>query len=287
MAYGNSKWSDVSSLIDNIHEDALFVLRTYNRVVRTVKIFNDSAGFQPRDVNRYGQANVREVAEYEDVVSTAFNPAALATLTPARHADTFLLTDQRVASDRENVREDGAMELGMSFAKYVDDLVCDDFASLTGGTIGSAGGTILFSDLIKARAILENLSVPGPYYATLHPYQISALMVDSLTNNSGELINAPQFQDDLLTETFFNVRGFSDIIVVSSPSVNVDASDDADGAMYGRLALAYDERKGFEIEPQRDASREAFEMNARMWFAHGVYDAGRGIRLIGDAATPS
>lgn len=45
------------------------------------------------------------------------------------------------------------------------------------------------------------------------------------------------------------------VTFVVSPNLAV-ADDNATGAMYSPLALAYDERRPFNLRPQRDESRE-------------------------------
>jgi len=285
MATGPSRWADISSLVDNIHEDALFTLRALNVLGPTVRAFNDDGGFNPRDVTQYGPANVRQAAEAEDVTPTAFNPSALTTLTPARYVDQFLLTDQRVASDRQNVQVDAALELGAAFAANVDTNLATHFSSLTGGTIGSAGGTIGWDDIFNARAILHAGGVPGPYYCALHPYQWRYLVNDAVVAGNS-IVNAPQFQDALVS-TYFTATIIGGVTFAISGHIAVDGSDDAIGAMYSPVALALDIRRPFNIRPERDESREAFELNASMWYAHGVWDAARGVQLVGDASAPS
>lgn len=285
MATGLTRYADIASITNDIYEGALFTLRTQNLLVRTVTVFRDSSGMAPRKVSEYAASNPREVAEGEDVTPTQFDRTLLATLTPARHADMFLLTDQRVRSDSQNVRLDAALELGSSFAYNVDENIASAFGDLTGGTIGTAGGTITWTDLISARSMLQALKVPGPYWAVLHPYQWAALVTSALATGAS-ITNAPGFQDALVS-SFFVSNILGGVRFVISPAVKVDANGDAVGAMYSSLALAYDERLPFNIRPQRDESREATELNASMWYAYGVWSPKRGIKLVGDASTPS
>lgn len=285
MTIGQTKWSDITSITNDIYEGALFTLRQQNVLVRTVSVFRDTAGMQPRKVTEYGTANPRAVPEGDDVAATKFDRTLKTTLTPASYADMFLLTDQRIATDGQNVRADGALELGAAFAQDVDEKIAGAFSSLTGGTIGSAGGTITWAKLIAARSLMQGLKVPGPYWCVLHPYQWNHL-VQSAVATGTEIANAPNFQDALLN-TYFVSSLLGGVFFAITPSITVDSSDDAVGAMYSPMALAYDERKAFMIEPERDASRQATELNASMWYAYGGWAAERGIQLVGDASTPS
>ena len=285
MTAGQTRWADITTLVNDIFEGALFTLRAQNLLVRTVTVFNDNMGMAPRKNSTYGAANVREVGEGEDMTPTKFTRTALSTLTPARFGDQFFLSDERVNTDNQNVRADAALELGAAFGTYVDTQIATNYSSLTGGTIGSAGGTITWADLVSARAMMHALKVPGPYYCSLHPYQWMYLVKSAITSGS-EIANAPGFQDNTASN-YFVATLLGGVIFVVTPAIAVDASDDATGAMYSPLALAYDERTAFALEPERDASRQGWELNATLRFAHGTWAPTRGVQLIGDASTPS
>lgn len=283
MTTGLSSFSDISSLVADIHAGALFTLREQNVLVRTVRVYRDQMGMQPRKISRYNAANVRQASEGDDVTATQFTPSNLATLTPARYVDQFLLSDQRVASDFNNVRADAAVELGAAFAQYVDEQIATNFGSLNAGTVGAAGSALTWASVMNARALLQAAQVPGPYYCALHPYQWLDLVASAAVTGA-ELTNAPQFQDALIS-TYFVSTIVGGVTFVVTSAIEPSGSD-ATGAMYNPWALVYDERKPFTLEPQRDASREATELNASLWFAHGVGDAGRGVQIISDVTAP-
>lgn len=286
MTVGSTRYADVSTLINDIHEGALFAARQQNLLVPTVNVFTDTMGMNPRKSSVYGTLGVREIAEGEDRAATKFDRTALSTLTPSSYGDMVLLTDQRIATDNQNVRADTAMEMAAAVGQAVDEDIADDFSSLTGGTIGSAGGTILWSSIVAARALAHGLKIPGPYWCVLHPYQWNHMLQAALTDTTAQVTNAPIFQDRLVSNYFMSTL-FNDVFFVITPSVNIDSSADATGAFYNRQALAYDERRGFYIEPERDASRSAWELNYGLWYATGAWRPAFGIQLIGDATTPS
>jgi hypothetical protein len=290
MTTGYTLRSGVSSVdLDNVHQAALFQLRETNLLARTVRVFNDNGTFNPRDISRYNAANPREAGDGEDVTPTQFNRTNLATLTPIRVADQFLISDPRVASDRENVLADAAMELGDSFAEKVDTDIATLFDDVTGGTIGSAGGTITWSNLFSARAILHGSKVKGPYWCALHPYQWKHLLDATIGSvaASAVIVNAPEFNDTLVRDFYLQIPMLGGVTFVISANIAVDASDDAIGCMYAPMAMALDVRLPFTIAPERDESRQATELNANMWYAFNTWDAVRGVQLIGDATTPS
>lgn len=285
MATGQSLYSDISSLVNTIREGALFTLRQQNLLVPTVSVFRDTMGMNPRNVSRYGTANVRSLGEGDDVTPTQFSRTSLTTLTPARYADQFFISDQRVMSDDQTVRADAALELGAAFAQDVDVNIATNFGSLTAGTVGSAGSALTWSNIMSARAILQAKKVPGPYYCALHPYGWLDL-VNAATTSGNAIMDAPNFRDSMVNSYFVSTI-IGGVTFVVTPSIAIDGSDDATGAMYAPLAIAYDERRAFNIRPERDESREGIELNASLWYAHGVWDATRGVQIIHDAATPS
>lgn len=279
MATGSSKYSDVSSLINDIYEGAYFTLRTNNRLVRTVSVLNGS-GMAPRKATLNASSNPREVSEGDDVTPTQFNKTLLATLTPARHADQFLITDQRIETDSDNVRQDASMELGGGFAEYVDTKIATLFTSLTGGSVGAGGSALTWANIFQARTLLEVNKVPGPYYCALNPYGWYDLVNSALTAGN-ELKEANIFQDALVN-TYFTSTIVGGVTFVVTPDIAINTNV-AIGAMYSPMAIAYDERKAFNIRPQRDESREAWELNASLWFGYGVWRANMGVKITHDA----
>lgn len=278
MTTGISRYADISSVINPIYEGSLATLRESNLLVPTVTMFN-AQGMSPRKVTTHTSANVRSVAEGEDVTPTQFSKSVLQTLTPARYADQFLLTDEMIASDWENARAMASNELGSAFAEKVDTYIGSLFSSLTGGTVGAALGTITWSNLAAARAKLHQGKVRGPYVCVLGAGQFYYLV-----NNGGSVDSSftrAQAFNDRLVNNYFVSPVLSDVTIVVSANITGSGGGTAYGAMYAPQALAYDERQAFTIEPERDASRGAWELNASMRFAYGVWRAVAGVQLIG------
>ncbi|PJF30844.1 MAG: hypothetical protein CUN51_06570 [Candidatus Thermofonsia Clade 1 bacterium] len=279
-----SKYSDIAALIEDIYEGAYFTLRANNALVRTVTVFSENRGMAPRKATLYSAANVRPFGEGDSVTATAFNRTALSTLTPARYADQVILTDQRIATDPQDVRVDVALEMGAAFAEFVDAKIASNFADLTGGSFGALDSALTWAHVLRARALLHNAKVPAPYFCALHPYQWLRL-VESAALSGTELQQAPAFQDALVS-TYFVASLIGGVTFVVTPSIAVE-DDNAVGAMYSPLALAYDERRAFNMRPQRNEAREALELNFSLWFAHGVWRPSMGVKLIGLATLPS
>lgn len=286
MATGYSSYASVSSLITDIYEASLFTLRARSVLPATVTTFNDTMGMQPRKVTLYNDGNVRQVAEGEAVVPTAFNKTLLNTLTPARFSDNYLLTDERINTDSDGVRQDAAQDLGANFAQYVDQQIASIFDELTGGTVGAAMGTVTLGQVFAARSILQQNKVPGPYFCVLGAGQWFHLVHQGGTAVSSSFTRSDTFQDRLINN-YFTTPAMGDVTFVVSPVIQGAGGGTAYGALYAPIALAYDERTPFTIEPQRNANRQAWELNANLRFATGKWRQVCGVQIVSTDVIPS
>lgn len=285
MTVAQTQWADISSGANNIQEAAVKTLRATNVLVRTITVFQDTMAMNPRKLYTLGAANVRALAEGEDMAATQFTKTAGATLTPARYGDQFLITDERFSSDWENVRLQASTELGEATASYVDTQIGSLFPSLTGGTLWPASGTLTWSTMFAAKARLKQLKVPEPYFCTLAEGQWYGL-----ANNGGSVNNAftyaLDFNNDVIHKYYISSL-LGGVIFSTSANLSGAGGTAAVGAMYSPLAMAYDERDAFNIEPQRDASKGAWELNSNLRFAYGTWLPTRGIQLKGTDVIPT
>jgi hypothetical protein len=131
MAYGMNTASDISTYIQIIFEDALFVARDNSLMQPLVRSFNDRQGNETRKNSIYGTAIINQVAETDDLVSQTFNPSVIATLTPAEYAGQYFITDTRMESDPFGARQDATVELGVAMAQSIENNLIGNFTSLT------------------------------------------------------------------------------------------------------------------------------------------------------------
>jgi len=283
MAVGLSGVSQLASLFNNIYEDAVFVVREQNLATRLVRTYTDGRGDETRTLPAYTSVSFSSVAETEDFSApTQFSKSALSTLTPGELMAQVLLTDRRITTDPQDARNDASRELGAAGAEKVDTDIFDNFSSLTGGTVGASGTSMIWGYLFAAQSILRAGKVPGPYVAVLHPYQYHDLA--GVAAVSATVTNAPQFQDEVMTRWFVQRVAGMDIFT----SANVPTSGtDAYGAVFSRDAIAFDLRQDFRLEPERDASKRAWELNATMMYAHGVWRPTWGVQILTDITTPT
>lgn len=288
MATGETRYADNSTLIADIFEGSLLTLRWQNVLVPTVTVFNDQMGINPRKGSQRASGNLRSVAEGEDVTPTAFNKSALQTLTPAIYRDQFLLTDQDVRTDHDNIRDQAVLEMGGAVAENIDTTIAAGFTSLTGGTVGAALGTVTWQQVFAARSRLQQLKQRGPYFCVLGAGQWFHLVNNSGT--SGATTNAfsrsTEFMDRSINN-YFVAAPLADVTFVVCPNISGAAGGTAYGAMYAQIALAYDERFPFYVEPERDASRAALELNYGVEYAAGVWRPLCGVQIVSTDVIPT
>jgi len=285
MATGYSRVADLNSLYNDIYEDAVFVAKETSLATRIVRTYTNGKGDQTRTLSEYPETTPQQVDEAEDFSNpTRFDKTALATLTPYEYMSQAILTDRRAMTDPQNARNDIANGLGREMAEYIDKQILNNFSSLTGGTLGASGTSMVWGYLFAAQSILRANKVPRPYYAVLHPYQWHDIAEDVSVAGSSA-VNAPEFQDQVMREWYVsNVGGMDGIFV----SANVPTSGtDAYGAVFNPWAIAFDLRKDLTLEPERDASRRATELNLSVMFATGVWRAAYGCQIITDITTPT
>lgn len=288
MTAGTSLYTGISAIVGTIYEGALFTLRETVSIMPTVNIFGDATGMAPRVGEQYGSVTFASIAETADLTPQKFDPTALQTLTPGEFGAQVMISDQRLESDPENYAANVAFELGQAAADSVDAAIATAFASLTGGTIGSASGTLTWAKIASARAYAKGLKIPGPFWCVLHPYQWNLLVQEAVTNGGVAGQISPAISEEIMRNYFVSTL-FQDVTFVVSANVAVGTSGGTAGtaAFYNRLAIAYDQRRGLRLEPQRDASFRHTEVNATMLYASGIWAPARGITLLGTAPTPS
>jgi hypothetical protein len=280
-------FANVSSLANPMQELAYFAIRDSNVTYRLVRNFSDMEGGNPRKGYEYNKGTAASLLETDDLTSSAFAPALLATLTPAEIGLQFFVTDLRASSDLpENIISDGGRELGLAAADRIETDVLGDFASLTGGTIGAAGTAITWGYLAAAIAQARNANKSNsvPLVAVIHGFQWAVLAKSASIAGAAIGAVAPSYQD-LITRTGFvaEFMGVPLYQVFATP----DAGDDFRGAVFPRDALAIDWRRPVRIEPERDASRRGTEFNMSSVYAHGVWRANLGVQMIFDASAPT
>jgi hypothetical protein len=277
---GESTYNTISTLVGNILDGALLAASENSVMQPLVRNFTDFNDLRPRIATNYTGGTIVSLAEVSDLSAQTFTPAAAGTITPGIWAQQYYLTDARINSDPFGVQTDASADLGRVFGVKVDTALATLFSSFTGGTVGTAGGTLTWANIQRAAAYLRANYAPGNYICVLRPEQWYYLT--SATSGVPTLQSSPAWMDSLAASFYQSSWGGIDFFVDG----NITAGTAAVGGMFHPDALAFDLRKPFGIEVQRDASRGGggYELNASMWFGAGIYRPTFGAQLIGTSA---
>jgi hypothetical protein len=285
MSVGYSGVTELNSYFANLYEDAVFAVHEETIATRLVRNFTDGNGDQTRSFTTYPTITPASVAETEDFASpTAFDKSPLATLTPGEIMSQVILTDRRIETDPQGARQDASIELARGFADKIDQDILGNFNALTGGTVGSLGGTMLWGYLYAAISRLRAGKVPRPYYAVLHPYAWHDLATTAAV--AATVTNAPEFQDEVMRRFYVaNVAGLDGIFI--SANVETSGGTGAYSAVFNPNSIGFDVRRGIRLEPERDASLRAYELNMTALYATGAVRPLWGVQILHDITAPT
>lgn len=285
----NNIWADISSIAQSVQEDAYFIVREAAVVQNLVLTFTDMKGMNTRKSYKYNYGTAKSIGDDDDLTSDAFTPSADQTLTPAEIGEQFFVTDARRDSDApETIMTDAAQELGYAANDKVELDLITDIASLTGGTIGTAGSVITWgyvaAAIAQARNASKNLSVP--LSCVIHGYQAAVLGKTASVAGATSIAQAPQTTEEITR------RGLSQAFVFNGVPIYqvfpaADTNGDFTGGVFPRSAIAIDWRRPIRVEAERNASRRGTELNMSAIYAHGIWRPTLGIKMIFDAAAPT
>ena len=78
------------------------------------------------------------------------------------------------------------------------------------------------------------------------------------------------------------------VSIYTSSNIDVDASDDAISGIFHASALAFDSRRAPRLEPERDASLRAWELNMTAGYGYGLGPRPTfGVKFTADATEPA
>ena len=176
-----------------------------------------------------------------------------------------------------------AAELGTVLGNSIATKMDQDIIALFDGFSSSLGATtveLTVADIFKAAATLRANKAQGRMYAVLHPYQAYALKAN--LTNSFVNPNGGDAQNEAMRRGF--VGTIAGVEIYESANVAIDGSGDAKGAIFTSEALCLAMKRDFNIEPQRDASNRAWELNATAVYGVAELDDTYGVELLFDAA---
>lgn len=219
------------------------------------------------NVPKWGVLSAADLTEGTDMANTEVTTTE-SVLTVAERGVMATLTDLAMRTSQENAMSGVAGVLGRAMARKIDqDIIAnfDNFSVVVGGATTTATVALIEEAITTLEA--QNLS-RDDLVIVLHPkifYDVNANLTNTFANPNGGAI-----QDEFMT------TGFAQMIngVPAYKSANIaDAVGVSKGAIFHRDALGYASLVDWNIEPERDASLRATELNATATYATGeVWD---------------
>lgn len=276
-----STYTGISTLVANVYNNAIHAAVEGNVISPHIQVWQDSDSPAPRVFGSYSGGTFLAVAESADNAAQAFNAASSGTLTPAVYAQMIEITNRRLRAEPGRAQREAGVHLGNTLASSVDTQLAGLFSSLTGGTVGTAGGTLTWTNIFRAQAYLRTAKLAGPYTCVLHPVQWYYLT--SAASGVPTLMQSEAIKDSVVGTFYQASFGGIDFYV----DANITSGTAAVGGMFVRDAMVLDIRQPFKIEPQyfaKISGNGGWEINASMEYAYGVYQPTYGAQLIGTSA---
>lgn len=282
MTQGTSGTAQISGYFNSILEDALFVARDAMIMPSLVTQYS-AVGWEDRKLSIYPQISASAVAETDDFANpTSFTKSAQVTLTPSEVMAQVILTDRRIATDPDSARVDAASELGNAIRDKIETDLLNLFDSFTDDH-SSTGGTASFSTTLvgNAMASLRASKAQGPFYCAVHPYQWLDIWIEigKPTTSLVAQNAANAALSDYFVANLINCLWYQNALIDTT-------SNKATAAVFNRQALALDTRKTPTLEPERDASKRAWELNMSAGYAVGVRYNAMGVKIESDCTSP-
>ena len=204
-----------------------------------------------------------------------------------------ILTDNLIEDDQEEVKGVAGSLLGNCLGLKRDqdlNLLLDNGTTSLCGT----GTPLTMGHIAAARALLQGNATstggpcPGPYTVILHPFQTLDL-VDVVTpilpaatylNVTGTALT-----DEILRQ--YVIGRLFGMNIVEDGNIDFVTTDDIKGGVIGPQSIILATAREWNVEPERDASLRAWELNCVGRYGVANYLNGWTVELYSDAATPS
>lgn len=240
-------------------------------------------GWADRKLSIYPQITAQTIGETEDLSTpTVFGKSSLATLTPIEIGAQVILTDREMDTDPQSARANAARELGGAISDKIETDLVTLFSSFSTNAVGTAGSSFYLHQVASIIAKLRNQKARGPFNVVLHPYhwydvwvEIGKPSTSVVASNAANAAMSDYFVANLVNAQFYQ-----------HSLIPVDGSDDAVSGVFNREALALDTRRAPRLEPERDASARAWELNITAGYAKGVRRDAFGGKITADATAP-
>ena len=271
--------TSLNDLFANIVKEAIYTAQEKSLVrnlVTTYDMSNDPS--TTLQVPVYSEPSAAALTEGTDMSATEVT-SSVKTITVAEAGVQAVLTDLMAKSTSRDVAGDLGRVIGEAVAKKMDtDLIAlfDGFST----SLGSAGTEITAAYVAQGAATLRANKFTGTPTMVIHPYQayqLKANLTNTFVNPNAGVVQNETMQNGYVGQ----ITGGN---VFESANITIDGSDDAKGAIFVPEALGLAIKWDIKIEPERNASLRAWELNATACYGVSELQDGAGVEMLFDAA---
>ena len=277
--------SEIQPISNNIIARATVYQRRATIMPKLVRNFRLSKGENRLDLPSWPRTHIRDLVEGQDMADAQDFTPTVESFTTAEAGAQVILTDRAQRQAREDVRRAAGEDLGAEMAIKIDTDIQSHFDLFTVNTLGSDTTDLELKHLLAARALItaavdqngnakEPAPMAGKISAVVHTF--SGLHLQQSIAWPGANNVPDDFQNKVLGKYWVG-RSFG-MDVFEGPYLPV-ASDAAKGSVFHERALLYLVAAMPRLEPERDASLRAWELNLVADFGHGMFKDAWGAEL--------
>ena len=242
----------------------------------------------------YGTIVARNLTEGVDNAQSETMSDSLVTITPGEVGCKLIVTDKLVRDNNEDIKAAAGRILGNAMEVKRDQDLLLQLAS-AGTTLG-AGATMTLGQVAAARAIAKGNPVsaggpaPGNLVLIQHPYVLLDLVdvMTPLVPSASSVVGG--VSGDLANDVLRNYgvgRLFGMPVIEDGNIDTTTIANTAKGGVFARDAIILATANEWEIEPERDASLRATELNITGEYGVGIYEADWMVTMNHDATLPA
>ncbi len=290
-----TKVSELGDTIPTLIEEARFT-EQFKAVMRGLSWTIRKGKGSTINVPYFGEVVAGALTDGIDMTSSETMVDTNVPITPLEVGLKITLTDSVIEDNNEDLKRAAGRLLGDAYEKKRDLDLLGQIDDATTSVAGSAT-TLTMGHVAAARALLLGNATsaggpaPQPYVGVIHPFQELDLVdvIIPVVPTAGTInVTGTAFTDEILMR--YSIGRLFGMPIVTDGNLTIDGEDDTKGGVFamGKMgAIIYGSAREPTIEPERDGSLRAWEMNYVGRYGVGEYLAGWIVELYSDAATPA
>ena len=283
----------VTAISNNIIAQAILYQRRATIMPRLVSNFTLSSGQNQLDLPSFPATTIQQLTDGQDMAQPQDFTSTAQTFTTNEFGGQVILTDVAMRQAQDDIKRMAGQDLGMAMAQKIDTQIQSNFDSFTTNVLGGSSTTVSLRFILAGRARIiattdasaatkEPAPAAGKISAVLHTF--TGLDLQQSIAVAGTSNFPEEFQGTMLDRWWLG-RVFG-MDIFEGPYLTI-ASSAAKGAVFHERALVYVTHKTPTLEPERDASLRAWELNEVGDFGHGIFKNAWGAEMHFAAGAPT